>query len=93
LGGEPVQLTIVDRRNHFLFQPLLYQVATAALSSADIATPIRHIVRNHPNTKVILGEALSIDPSRKSVVLRDGEVAYDYLIVVTGATHSLFQPR
>jgi NADH dehydrogenase len=90
LGGEPVQLTIVDWRNHFLFQPLLYQVATAALSPADIATPIRQIVRNHPNTKVILGEALSIDPRRKSVVLRDREIAYDYLIVATGATHSYF---
>ena len=90
LAGEPVQLTIIDRRNHFLFQPLLYQVATAALSPADIATPIRHIVRNHPNTKVILDEALSIDPSRKSVVLREGEVAYDYLILATGATHSYF---
>jgi hypothetical protein len=90
LGGEPVRLTIVDRRNHFLFQPLLYQVATAALSPADIATPIRHIVRNHPNAQVILSEALSIDPLRKSVVLRDGEIGYDYLIVATGATHSYF---
>jgi NADH dehydrogenase len=90
LGREPVQLTIVDRRNHFLFQPLLYQVATAALSPADIATPIRHIVRSQRNTKVILAEALSIDPARKRVVLRDGEVAYDYLIVATGATHSYF---
>jgi len=90
LGREPVQLTIVDRRNHFLFQPLLYQVATAALSPADIASPIRRIVRNHPNTSVVLDEALSIDPARKSVRLRHGEVEYDYLIVATGATHSYF---
>ncbi|MBV8358557.1 MAG: cytochrome d ubiquinol oxidase subunit II [Deltaproteobacteria bacterium] len=90
LGREPVQLTIVDRRNHFLFQPLLYQVATAALSPADIASPIRHSVRNHPNTKVVLGEVLSIDSARKRVLLRDGEVEYDYLIVATGATHSYF---
>ena len=90
LGREPVQLTIIDRRNHFLFQPLLYQVATAALSPADIASPIRHIVRNHPNTKVVLGEVLSIDSARKRVRLRDSEVEYDYLIVATGATHSYF---
>ena len=90
LGREPVQLTIIDRRNHFLFQPLLYQVATAALSPADIASPIRHIVRNHPNTKVILGEVLSIDSARKRVLLRDSEVEYDYLIVATGTTHSYF---
>jgi NADH dehydrogenase len=90
LGREPVQLTIVDRRNHFLFQPLLYQVATAALSPADIASPIRHTVRNHPNTKVVLSEVLSIDPAQKRVVLGDGEVEYDHLIVATGATHSYF---
>ncbi|MBV8453279.1 MAG: cytochrome d ubiquinol oxidase subunit II [Deltaproteobacteria bacterium] len=90
LGREPVQLTIIDCRNHFLFQPLLYQVATAALSPADIASPIRHIVRNHPNTKVVLGEVLSIESSRKRVLLRDSEVEYDYLIVATGATHSYF---
>jgi NADH dehydrogenase len=73
-----------------LFQPLLYQVATAALSPADIATPIRHIVRNQPNTRVILDEALSVDPIQKKIVLRDGEVAYDYLIIASGAIHSYF---
>ena len=90
LRREPVQLTIIDQRNHFLFQPLLYQVATAALSPADIATPIRHIVRSQRNTNVILGEVLSIDTAGKRVVMRDGEVAYDYLIVAAGATHSYF---
>jgi NADH dehydrogenase len=87
---EPVRLTLVDRRNHHLFQPLLYQVATAALNPADIAMPIRRILRHQRNTSVILGEAVSIDTRQKIVQLADGEVAYDYLIVATGATHSYF---
>ena len=87
---EPVRLTLVDRRNHHLFQPLLYQVATAALNPADIAMPIRRILRRQRNTSVILGEAVSIDTRQKIVQLADGEVAYDYLIVATGATHSYF---
>jgi NADH:ubiquinone reductase (H+-translocating) len=90
LGGQPVRLTIIDKRNHFLFQPLLYQVATAALSPADIATPIRHIVRHQRNTRVILDEALSIDSARKVVALSECEIAYDYLIVASGANHSYF---
>jgi NADH:ubiquinone reductase (H+-translocating) len=92
LGWDPVQITIIDRRNHFLFQPLLYQVATTALSPADIAAPIRQIVKNQLNTQVILGEALSIDSVRKRVVLYNREIPYDYLIVATGATHSLLWP-
>jgi len=90
LKRAPVRLTIVDRRNHHLFQPLLYQVATAALNPSDIASPIRRIVRRQRNASVILGEAVSIDARRKIVQLRDGEVAYDFLIVATGATHSYF---
>lgn len=92
LKRAPVRLTIVDRRNHHLFQPLLYQVATAALNPSDIASPIRRIVRRQRNAYVILGEATSIDTRRKIVRLADNEseVAYDYLIVATGATHSYF---
>ena len=90
LKRAPVRLTMVDRRNHHLFQPLLYQVATAALNPGDIASPIRRILRRQRNASVILGEASSIDTRQKIVQLLDGEVAYDYLIVATGATHSYF---
>src|ERR1700686_1420818 len=77
----PVRVTVVDRRNYHLFQPLLYQVATAALNPSDIAYPIRSIVARQTNTNVLLGEATTIDISRRIVKLVDGEVAYDYLIV------------
>jgi NADH:ubiquinone reductase (H+-translocating) len=90
LRRAPVRLTMIDRRNHHLFQPLLYQVATAALNPSDIASPIRRILRRQRNASVILGEASSIDTRRKLVHLLDGEVAYDYLIVASGATHSYF---
>jgi NADH dehydrogenase len=90
LKRAPVRLTMIDRRNHHLFQPLLYQVATAALNPSDIASPIRRILRRQRNASVILGEAVSIDTRRKIVQLLDGEVAYDYLIVASGATHSYF---
>jgi NADH dehydrogenase len=90
LKRAPVRLTMVDRRNHHLFQPLLYQVATAALNPADIASPIRRILRRQCNASVILGEASSIDTRDKIVQLLDGEVAYDFLIVASGATHSYF---
>jgi NADH:ubiquinone reductase (H+-translocating) len=90
LKRAPLRLTMIDRRNHHLFQPLLYQVATAALNPADIASPIRRILRHQRNASVILGEASSIDTRQKIVHLLDGEVAYDYLIVATGATHSYF---
>jgi len=90
LKRAPVRVTVVDRRNYHLFQPLLYQVATAALNPSDIAYPIRSVVARQTNTNVLLGEATAIDVSRKIVKLVDGEVAYDYLIVATGATHSYF---
>ncbi len=90
LKRAPVRVTMVDRRNHHLFQPLLYQVATAALNPSDIASPIRRILRRQRNASVILGEAISIDTAKKIVQLADGEVAYDYLIVAAGATHSYF---
>src|SRR5216683_4393977 len=90
LRRAPVRVTLVDRRNHYLFQPLLYQVATAALNPSDIASPIRRILRGQRNACVILGDALSIDTQKKIVQLADGELAYDYLIVAAGATHSYF---
>ncbi len=90
LHRVPVRITLVDRHNYHLFQPLLYQVATAALNPSDIAAPIRGVLRKQRNVNVILGEATAIDPGRKVVTLRDGELSYDYLIVATGATHSYF---
>jgi len=86
-----VRITLADRRNFHLFQPLLYQVASAALNPSDIATPIRSILAKQRNVEVILGEATSIDPSKRLVALDDGStLAYDYLIVATGVTHSYF---
>ncbi len=90
LRRSPVQITIVDRSNHHLFQPLLYQVATAALSPADIAAPIRRIFRHQPNVAVMLADASAADTSAKRVVLADGSINYDILIVATGATHAYF---
>ncbi len=91
LKRAPVRVTVVDRRNHHLFQPMLYQVATAALNPSDIAAPIRSVLRGQPNTEVLLGIVESIDPVRRRVVLTDGaDSSYDYLIVATGAQHSYF---
>jgi NADH dehydrogenase len=90
LRDAPVVLTVIDRRNHHLFQPLLYQVATAALSPGDIAYPIRAILAFQQNTEVILADAVRIDVARHEVVLADGTVPYDRLIIATGATHSYF---
>ena len=90
LRHAAADVVIIDRRNYHLFQPLLYQVATAALNPSDIATPIRAILHRQKNTSVILGEATAVDTMRKVVKLKDGELAYDYLIVATGATHSYF---
>ncbi len=90
LRRAPVQVTLVDRRNHHLFQPLLYQVATAALNPSDIATPIRRVLRRQQNAEVILGEAAAIDVPGKRVLLRDGVVLYDFLVIATGATHAYF---
>jgi len=85
-----VDVTLVDRRNHHLFQPLLYQVATAALNPSNIAAPIRRILRSQKNLEVIMGEATAVDVDGRRVVLADGEVPYDYLIVAAGATHAYF---
>ena len=90
LRRAPVDVTLVDRRNHHLFQPLLYQVATAALNPADIAAPIRSILRGQRNVNVLLAEAIAVDTPAKRVILPDGELTYDALIVATGATHSYF---
>src|SRR5262245_40762464 len=91
LRGRPVDVTLVDRNNYHLFQPLLYQVATAALSPGDIAAPIRWIFRNSPNIRVLLGEAARVDMASRRVVLTDGaELPYDFLIVATGSSHTYF---
>ncbi len=90
LRGEPVEITVVDRRNHHVFQPLLYQVATAALAPPDIAAPIRHILGRQRNARVILAEVTGFDLRANKVLLADGVLGYDYLVVATGATHSYF---
>ncbi len=90
LRRAPVDITLLDRRNHHLFQPLLYQVATAALSPGDIASPIRWVLRRQSNVEVQLAEVVRIDADRKTVVLADGETPYDYLIVAAGATDAYF---
>ena len=87
---QPVQVTVVDRRNHHVFQPLLYQVAMAALSPGDIASPIRWILRRQKNVEVLLAEATGVDLEGKRLLLSDGALDYDYLIIAAGATHSYF---
>src|SRR5262245_10612220 len=91
LRKAPVALTVLDRTNHHLFSPLLYQVATAGLSAPSIAAPIRHILAGQRNTTVLLGEAVAVDVAKKTIQLKDGEaLPYDYLVVATGNTHSYF---
>ncbi len=91
LAKAAVRVTLVDRRNYHLFQPLLYQVATAALSPADIAGPIRHILSHQCNCESLLAEAERIDaPGSRLVLKGDEALAFDYLVVATGATHSYF---
>jgi NADH dehydrogenase len=90
LGGRDVRVTLLDRRNHHVFQPLLYQVATAGLSAPEVAAPLRRILRRYANITVLLAEVTRIDPASRRVVLEDGEITYDYLILATGATHSYF---
>lgn len=90
LTKEPVRMTVIDRTNHHLFQPLLYEVATAALSPADIAAPIRGILGRCKNTEVILAEVKSVNVEAKTVNLGDQEISYDYLILATGSRHSYF---
>lgn len=90
LRDAEARITLVDRRNHHLFQPLLYQVATASLSPADIASPIRGILKRQQNLEVWLAEAVDVDVERRVVHLDDGRLDYDYLVVATGVTHSYF---
>ena len=90
LAHLPVQITVVDRKNHHTFQPLLYQVATAGLSPAQIAAPIREILAKHENVEVLLGEAVGVDLERHILKLQGFELTYDYLVVASGATHAYF---
>lgn len=90
LKRAPVRVTLVDKRNHHLFQPLLYQVATAALTAPDIAAPLRKVLRKQKNTTVLMGRVLDIDVEHRRVTLDHGQLEYDYLIVATGMTHNYF---
>src|SRR3954463_21355 len=90
LRGAPVDVTLVDRSNHHLFQPLLYQVATAGPAAPSIAAPLRHILRRQRNVTVIMGEVVAIDTAARRVKLSPGDLDYDYLLVASGATHAYF---
>ena len=90
LKRAPVQITLVDRRNFHLFQPLLYQVATGGLSPANIATPLRNILKRQQNARVLLGEATGLDPLGRRVILSDRELSYDTLVVALGSSHHYF---
>jgi NADH dehydrogenase len=90
LRSAPVSITLVDRSNFHLFQPLLYQVATASLSPGDIASPLRHVLRGQRNAEVWMAEAIDIDTAHRRVILSDGSLSYDYLVVATGVTHAYF---
>src|SRR5213082_2819932 len=91
LKRAPVDVTLIDRRNFHLFQPLLYQVATGALSPGEIAAPLRYVLNGQKNAHVRLGEVVDIDPAGREVALKDGaRIPWDTLIVATGATHHYF---
>ena len=90
LRDASVAVTLIDRTNYHLFQPLLYQVATAALSPGDIATPARRMFRNSPSIRLLLGTVTGVDTQRQTVSHPYGDIPYDYLVLATGATHSYF---
>ena len=91
LKKAPVEILLIDRTNHHLFQPLLYQVATAALSPGEIAYPIREIFSKQKNTMTVMGEVTEIDKEKKSLTLANGDVInYDFLVLAVGARHSYF---
>jgi NADH dehydrogenase len=90
LKNAPVDVTLIDRCNYHLFQPLLYQVATGSLSPANISGPLRQVLKRNKNTTVLLGEAIDIDPANHQVILSDGAIGYDTLIVATGSSHQYF---
>ncbi|MBD0313703.1 MAG: FAD-dependent oxidoreductase, partial [Microcoleus sp. T3-bin5] len=90
LGKAPVKVTLIDKRNFHLFQPLLYQVATGGLSAGDISSPLRSVLSRQKNTEVLMGEVSGIDPSQQTVKLQNKELTYDTLIVATGVSHHYF---
>nr|BBH85833.1 NADH dehydrogenase [Thermosporothrix sp. COM3] len=90
LGNAPVQVTVIDRTNHHLFQPLLYQVATATLSPGEITAPVRHVLKRQRNTQVIMAEVTGVDTQKKQVLMGDQTIPYDYLILATGARENYF---
>jgi NADH dehydrogenase len=90
LARAPVEVVLIDRHNYHLFQPLLYQVATAGLSPADIAAPIRGILRRQANAGAVLGTVTSIDTENRTVLLGERRIDYDWLVVATGAQHAYF---
>src|SRR5437773_10360397 len=90
LGRRPVRVTLLDRRNYHLFQPLLYQVATAALNASDIALPLRSVLRKASNITVLLAEVSRVDLANRRLVLDRGEMGYDALVLAAGASHSYF---
>ncbi len=90
LGRAPVKVTLVDKRNFHLFQPLLYQVATGSLSPGDIASPLRSVLSRYKNTQVLTGEVIDLNPAENQLTLRDGQLNYDTLIVATGVSHHYF---
>jgi NADH dehydrogenase len=91
LKGAPVSITLIDRRNHHLFQPLLYQVATASLATSEIAWPIRYLLRDRPDVTTLFATVTGVDTKDKRVLLDDGDaLPYDTLIIATGARHAYF---
>jgi NADH:ubiquinone reductase (H+-translocating) len=91
LRRAPVRVTLIDKSNHHLFQPLLYQVATAGLSPGEIAAPIRHVLRGQSNTEVLMAEVVGVDKERRVVTIQDGpDISFDYLVIATGSYHSYF---
>src|SRR5258708_34000206 len=90
LGKAPLDVTLVDRRNFHLFQPLLYQAATGSLAPSEIAAPLRSVLSAQKNTRVLLGEAIGIDPLTRHLILFDAEIPYDTLVVATGSENHYF---
>src|SRR5947208_7089888 len=90
LARYPVRVTLIDRKNHPTFQPLLYQVATAGLSPGEIAAPIRWILRSHSNVEVLLEEVVDFNLEQKKVIAKEQVLDYDFLIIASGATHAYF---
>src|SRR3982751_309745 len=91
LASAPVRVTLLDRTNHHLFQPLLYQVATAGLSAPDIAAPLRHILRGQENVTVLMAQVAAVEPAQNRVRLEDGsQLGYDFMVLASGATHAYF---